>query len=536
MFLFCVLLTCLSSNLGAQQTLPTIPHPQSLALVKAPSSQELAEDNILSRFLEFFAARARRSSWTLKLPQLKNNPDAHALRSSLRAVSLAYLAHVTQDRAVQVESLRHYGQSLARQRSALTRLPSFFHHLPSSVETVSIDVDATTNALLATVILSYFELICPSGFVQHMPSSTAWINHTLASERLIAMLGPQAVSNDIIGQLFFSIRSHAVYRAAVLGHYTVFGEREWLDAAARQVPRQSYARTAYDRVTEWILRLCSLRLTRSKVHDIEIRHLTAEEARTEEQDTAGFLLEELKRRYHAFLRCCRQVALEEVPLFMSISTTPMRSQPATSSPPAEQTSANTETPTQSPRIQEDVLLQRNPARVYCLTTGVLAEGPADLSDLHPRLQKLFAAMTTAYFHAAAILLHTYFPEVAQRSSADVGKFDTAQLVNDDSQREAEWDVLYNARVILAAGKYLSGEGRSNGTAVLRMMLPFSIVWHFCRGANGMTAGQPALPEGQRRDAGLEAQLVRLEARKLFSDWCTREGMSGLVSVGFRDLS
>ena len=517
-----------------QRARTTASQHQSLALVKAPSLHELAEDNVLSRFLEFFATRARRSSWTLKLPQLRNNPDAHALRSSLRAVSLAYFAHVTQNRAVQVESLRHYGQSLARQRSALTRLPSFFCRLPSSAEVVSIDIDATTSALLATVILSYFELISPGSFIKHIPSSTAWINHTLASERLIAMLGPQCVSNDIVGQLFYSIRSHAVYRAAVLGHYTVFSEKEWLEAAAKHVPKQSYARSAYDRVTDWILRLCRLRFKR--FNRVDLQHAWSEQTMDEEQDTAQSLLEDLKHLYCKFLEICRQVPFQEVPLFVSMSKTPPHEQ---SNPPVSshgQQSSTTQLRMESLLVQEDIRMQHHATLVYCPTTGVRAEGPADITDLHPKLQKLFAAMTTACFHAAVILLHTYFPEVLQRSSEDFGGGGTGEPGDDIAWGNTACDTLYNARVVLAAGKYLSAEGRSNGTAVIRMMLPFSVVWHFCHGDAGVPVA-PFEPEaGGPRDTVVEARLVRLKARDLFADWCGRKGMSGLIAVGFEELS
>ena len=472
-------------------------------------------------------------------------------------MSLAYFAHVTQNRAVQVESLRHYGQSLARQRSALTQLPNFFDRLSSSDKNAGVDVEATTNALLATVILSYFELISPSNTMQQTLSSSAWINHTLAAERLIAMLGPQSLSNDIIGQLFFSIRSHAVNRTAILGHYTIFSEKEWLEAAARQVPKQSYARSAYDRVTEWILRLTRLSQMKGRISSCP---LMLERAPGEEVDTAWSLLEELRRRYAVFLKICRKVPVEEMPLFITRSNTSSDEQSAPLSPVVQRWVSSDKPSIQGALPQRDILTQERPSPVDCMTIGVLAEGPADLHDLHPNLQKLFAAMTTAYFHAAAILLQTLFPEVTQEASSllrveelfesqrtvssdvepsqdDSGvpeaHFDTGDDVSGSSHKG--WDTLYNARVILAAGRYLAPEGRSNGTAVLRMMLPFSVIWRFCRDPNDASA---ELRERQSRgqiDTASEVYLVRLEARQLFADWCKREGMSGLVSVGFADM-
>lgn len=459
---------------------------------------------------------------------------------------------------MQVESLRHYGQSLARQRSALTRLPSFFDQSPSSHTNAGIDVDATTNALLATVILSYFELISPSSFGQQAGSSSAWINHTLAAERLIALLGPQSLANDIVGQLFFSIRSHAVNRSAILGHYTIFSEKEWLEAAARHVPKQSYARSAYDRVTEWILRLTRLSLLRDRVSPCP---LMPERAPGDEGDTAWSLREELERRYDAFLKICRKVPVEEMPLYITRSCTAFGGQFAASSPSARPWVSFTKPSIQDALRQGDILMQERPSPIDCMTTGVLAEGPADLHDLHPKLQKLFAAMTTAYFHSAAILLQTHFPEVTQEASSSLrvkqlgesrGTMSSAVASGQDHAEEPEarferkddvsvpssqgWDTLYNARVIVAAGRYLAPEGRSNGTAVLRMMLPFSVVWRFCRDHNYAGAELRGRQRRGQIDTGHEAYLVRSEARRVFADWCRREGMSGLVAVGFLDLS
>ena len=542
---------------SSRQRAVTTSQADLLALNKRPAQPQLTEENLLTRFIEFFSRAARRSSWTLKLPDLKQNPDAHALRSSLRAVSLAYFAHVTQDPAVQFESLRHYGQSLARQRSALTRLPNLYRPSTEVASTVEVDVDAATNALLATVILSYFELISPSGFAQRDPSPAPWINHTLAAERLVAMLGPQSLSNDIIGQLFFSIRSHAVHRAAVLGYYTVFSESEWLEAAARHVPKQSYARTVYDRITEVILRLSRLKLAKDGGNDIRYSRPTRDEAAENEEDTAESLLKEISRRYEAFLRCCRKIPVEEVPLFLNKSSTSPQSLQEPSLLPGQRLIGSTDPSLSS----NDILLQDNPVQTNCMTTGMLAEGLADLSDLHPKLQKVFAAMTTAYFHAAVILLQSYFPEVAHRHSTSLQAGDWVRpetiaidaredpslpgrpqepgdrgtvLEDTISSSDSGWDTLYNAGVILSAGRFLAPEGKSNGTAVLRMMLPFSVIWHFCLDDSSTMRSRGLATErkGVNQDGVKRSQRVRQEARNVFADWCRREGMGGLVAVGF----
>jgi hypothetical protein len=531
-----------------------------------PSLDGVHEDGLLSRFLEFFSRRARSSSWTFKLPLLKNAPDAHALRSSLRAVSLAYFAHVTQNRSIQVESLLHYGQSLARQRSALARLPNFQQQLiPQTTPLNETDVKSALNALLAAIILSYFELISPRDLSPYMPSP-AWTQHTLAAERLLVLLGPRSLSNDVIGQLFFSIRSHAVHRAVVFGQYTVFSERKWLEAAARHVSKQSYARSYFDRATELILRMTRLKIMGKNAMDLDFTRIQPEENEEDDEqdheDTPACLLAELKSRHRAFLARCRKTTEDEAPLFVPIGCThptavaikqytPLSSKAHPGpvpidpnvyiSPPEDQ--------------KRDIMTEIDPTPINCSTIGSLTEGPANLSDSHPVLQKQFAGTTTAYFHAAALLLFEYFPELEQikqsSRSDEVSSTGTSTAIPSSRSADDEpeptgpqqtqtskpdtrgkLDMMYNARNILAAGSYLSPTGKSNGTAVLRMMLPFSIIWKFCR----KYEGDHIIPGGPNDNPYCrlmcEAREVRLVARRSFTEWCHREGMGGLVDIAF----
>lgn len=523
------------------------------------------EDGLLSRFLEFFSRAARRSSWTLKLPDLKNKPTAHALRSSLRAISLAYFAHVTKDQAIQVESFRHYGYSLARQRLALASLPKPKQTDSEAGVQNQVDIESATNTLLATVILSYFELICPTTPNTPITSSAAYVNHSLAAEQIILLLGPQALSNDIIAQLFFSIRSHAVYRAAVLGKYTEFSEKKWLDAAAQLVPKQSYARSAYDRVTEWVLRLSRLRLRRWSSGEFHSEHGVILEGAEDEADTPATLLADLQDLYKSFLRVCRNLTIEDVPLFMTLNpSSDPSSTPAEvpTSPSAQSLISIFERQTnfveEIKELEKDTLVQQDPLPIECMTTGVLAEGPANLLDQHPVLQKQFAGTTTAYYHTAAILMQTYLAELKSLGhcpymeslpkNMQLGSlFDSAvqgeRWYSEYGEGMAQslnstWDPLYNARIILSAGQCLSPEGKSNGTAVMRMMLPFSVVWHFCRDVGTVDPGTdvPINEDAVREEYVKEADRVRLEARQAFEQWCTREGMSGLMGVAFEDIT
>lgn len=493
-------------------------------LLVTPTPAPLVEENLLGRFLEFLSSAARRTSWTLKLPDLKASPDAHALRSSLRAVSLAYFAHGTWDRAAQLESLRHYGDSLVRQRLALAQLPASGTRVSGSVDQTILDTEAAKNALLATVILSYFEVIsasCPGG--QHTPAP-AWINHLLAAERILVLLGPRCLANDIFAQLFYSIRSHAVHRAAVLGYYTAFAEDEWLEAASQHVLKQSYARTVYDRLTEWILRLSRLSQSTSRRSAKETGTLHPVSGQTPKETALAFL-EELEERYEIFMSRCRHLSTDDYPLIVTAAAEP--------SPPAfgQDTSQSSEESIGQdlPSFSDSNLIdqaryQPTSPLVDCMTTGVLAEGPASLADQHPKLHNQFSANTTAYFHTAVILLYKYCPEVATTEQgvaeerADEGPASRGRI----QRSAAKWDILHNARSIVAAGRLLAPEGKSNGTAVLRMMVPFSVIWHFC---------QPALGRDEGMDVG-ETQRVRLDARQLFEQWCAREGMGGLPNIAF----
>jgi hypothetical protein len=111
-------------------------------------------------------------------------------------------------------------------------------------------------------------------------------------------------------------------------------------------------------------------------------------------------------------------------------------------------------------------------------------------DLPLPLKKQFPAMALAYFHAALILLTYHFPPTG--SSADL-------------------DVDWNIRWIMAAGEYLSQSAETNATAILRMSLCFGVVWKCCQ----------------------HSGIVQ-DARALFTEWCMREGMLGLVVIAFNN--
>lgn len=127
----------------------------------------------------------------------------------------------------------------------------------------------------------------------------------------------------------------------------------------------------------------------------------------------------------------------------------------------------------------------------------------ELAYLHPKLRSSFGTMAQAYFHAAIILLVKEHTSQPCPSSEKPCKFCDAV------------DTTYNAQTIIAAGRLLSTPAlcESNGTAIMRMRLPFSVVWRHCTDDE-----------------------MRWKARRLFEDWCSREGLKGLKDVGFEGSS
>jgi hypothetical protein len=244
------------------------------------------------------------------------------------------------------------------------------------------------------------------------------LEHTAAAERLVVMLGPDSLQHEIIGQLFYSIRSHAVIRAAIFGHYSVFSEPQWQE---KNIPLldpgfRSAARSDYDILVEYILRLACV------VHGRTTTTLPM---------SVECLLSELETLYSGFLTAQKR-DIETAPLLVQANAE------AVSRPPS------------------------------------LAGRP-------------FAAMTMSYFHAAAIFLST-------------------QLVTNEHRA---YDLRHNASVILAATEILSSSVTTNGTAILRMTLPVSLVW--CH------VGDKA---------------IKQQVSRTYKAWSRREGMSGLCALAF----
>ena len=264
----------------------------------------------------------------------------------------------------------------------------------------------------------------------------------------MTVLGPRALQHELISQLFYSIRSHAVQRAAIQSQCTVFAEDEWLKLGMCHSIPQSRARDSYDRMVELILRLCKKRNSRSTSTD---------------NISTSKLLTQLNTYYSQFL------------------------------------STESLTPTDLPLLQY---------RTTNIIPGDEALPGFDTNDItqatfHPRLRKPFPAMALAHFHVALILLHA-------DHTASPCPHCTSEPCSAACRPLADLDTTQNARSIIATGVYLSDVSlSSNATAVLRMVLPFSVVWRYS-----------------------QDQDLRRQARTVFERWCTREGLVGLIGVAF----
>lgn len=326
---------------------------------------------------------------------------------------------------------RHYGNALHHQRTALAKLPSN-------------DYDTAINALLTTVLLSYYELLSGT-------TLGAWSQHTRAAEKIMTVLGPRALQHELISQLFYSIRSHAVQRAAIQSQCTMFAEDEWLVIGMCHSIPQSRARDSYDRMVELILRLCKKRNSGSTSNDTI---------------STSNLLVQLNSYY------CQFLATESL------------------------------TPTDLP------LLQYRTTNIVPAEEALPAFDTNDIAHaipttLHPNLRKPFSAMALAHFHVALILLHA-------DHTASLCPHCTSGPCSAACRPLADLDTTQNARIIIATGVYLSDVSlSSNATAVLRMVLPFSVVWRYS-----------------------QDQDLRWQARTVFERWCKREGLGGLIGVAF----
>lgn len=149
-------------------------------------------------------------------------------------------------------------------------------------------------------------------------------------------------------------------------------------------------------------------------------------------------------------------------------------------------------------------LSRNDAplfstRAEASTTPTTPPETTNLSHVHPSLRTAFGTITLAYFHSAMLLLVSF-----HHTNPCSSKHTACTSCSDI-------DTNYNAHTIIAAGHFMSAASvfKSNGTAVLRMRLPFSVIWRCCTNVE-----------------------TKRYARKLYEDWCAREGLYGLKAVGF----
>ena len=169
------------------------------------------DDILLLKFLNYFSQNASERTWTSKLPGLVSAKNAAAMKTAARAVSLAFAAETLQDPSMARAACEYYGSSL-RYHQASFKAPAG----------KAICRKKAVNALPVTILLSYFEMI-------QATSADAWLEHTLAAERLFVLLGPSALEDELLNHLYFIVRSSSAIRCFLLGTNTQLMEPGWSD-------------------------------------------------------------------------------------------------------------------------------------------------------------------------------------------------------------------------------------------------------------------------------------------------------------------
>lgn len=179
------------------------------AIHGSPVPTDLYDNILLFRFLNYFSQNASERTWTAKLSSLVSAKNAAAMKTAARAVSLAFAAEKVHDSSMAQAACEFYGNSLRYHQASFKAPPG-----------KAICKKKAVNALPVTVLLSYFEMI-------QATSVGAWLNHTLAAERLFVLLGPDALGDELLNHLYFIVRSNSAIRCFLLGTRTQLLQQSW---------------------------------------------------------------------------------------------------------------------------------------------------------------------------------------------------------------------------------------------------------------------------------------------------------------------
>lgn len=168
-----------------------------------------SSDLLLHKFLSYFSQDQGGRTWHEKLPRLNMAKNKIALKAAVRAVALAYAAQNVSDPSMAHAARGYYGNSLRYHQYSFKAPPG-----------KALCKAKAFNAVPVTVLLSYFEMM-------QATSADAWLKHTLAAERLFALLDESALQDELLNHLYFIVRANAAVRCFLLGGQTELAERRW---------------------------------------------------------------------------------------------------------------------------------------------------------------------------------------------------------------------------------------------------------------------------------------------------------------------
>lgn len=232
--------TVLSKSYETRGT--TILNPNSTDL-KTQTISELrlspttSSDILLFKFLSYFSQDQGGRTWHATLPRLITAKNKIAMKAAARAVSLAYAAQNLHDPSMAHAAREYYGNSLRYHQYSFRAPPG---KAPCKAKAF--------NAVPVTVLLSYFEMM-------QATSADAWLKHTLAAERLFALLDRDTLQDELLNHLYFIVRANAAVRCFLHAGRSELGARPWGEVGFIQPCGRSTA--AFHDVVDILIKLTS---------------------------------------------------------------------------------------------------------------------------------------------------------------------------------------------------------------------------------------------------------------------------------------
>jgi hypothetical protein len=162
-------------------------------LVTQASNQSMESSAVaqtcLARFLEYFAGRGAGTQdipWMNQLPSMQAEVSVDALELSVQAAAIAFCALESSQPDALRRTREIYGSALASQSRLVTAVPT-----------------PTPRMICTTVMMSYYEAINHAtlgGYVRHLDGVA----------KMLQLAGPEACSQGLINQIFFTARTQMV--------------------------------------------------------------------------------------------------------------------------------------------------------------------------------------------------------------------------------------------------------------------------------------------------------------------------------------